>query len=56
MLTHTLFCFNVLVRFDVKIWSLKCIVSVLQTSKTQVGNNYKAFMSGQITLSPLWLP
>lgn len=56
MITHNLFCFNVLDRFDVKIWSLKCILSVLLMQKAQVGNNYKVSLSGQITLSPFLLP
>lgn len=55
MITHTLFCFSVLDRFNVKIWSLKCIVSVLLTQKAQVGNSYKVSLSGQITLSAFLL-
>lgn len=40
MITHTLFCFNVLVRFDVKIWSLKmysfCFTNMKSTTGQQL--------------------
>lgn len=42
MITQILFCFNLLERFDVKIWGLKSIVSILLICRAQAGKLWQS--------------
>lgn len=42
MITQILVFFNLLERFDIKIWGLKCIVSILLICRAQVGKLWQS--------------